>query len=90
MFDTKSRYFGVPERQVTDRKGQTVTVADPAPPAIETLRGRHILRQGERLDHLASQYLEDPAAYWRICELNGIMLPDALAMARELGIPNKK
>jgi hypothetical protein len=44
----------------------------------QPLLGLHVLRQGERLDHLAARYLDDPAGFWRIAEINGAMLPDAL------------
>ena len=90
MFDNKSRYWGLETYIVTDRRGRDVTVV-PVPDAPqEVSMGLHILRQGQRLDHLAYKYLGDPAGYWRICELNGVMLPEALTEAQEIAIPEKR
>ena len=87
MFDPNSRYDGVPTYQVTDHRGRTVdVVAVPDPPGDAVL-GVHLRREGERLDHLAYRYLADASTWWRIAELNGAMLPDALAEALELEIP---
>jgi hypothetical protein len=52
--------------------------------------GVHRLLQGQRIDHLAFKYLDDPAGFWRICELNDVMLPETLSEASEVKIPKKK
>jgi hypothetical protein len=49
-----------------------------------------VLRQGQRMDHLADKYLSDPVGAWRIWERNGVMLAEALTEAREIEIPVKK
>jgi hypothetical protein len=46
-----------------------------------------VLREGERMDHLAARYLSDPAAFWRIAELNDVMLAEDLTEHREIAIP---
>ncbi|MDH5493506.1 MAG: hypothetical protein OEY14_16245 [Myxococcales bacterium] len=51
--------------------------------------GLHPVQEGQRLDHLASHYLRDPHAYWRIAEINGVMIPDALAEIPFLRIPSE-
>lgn len=90
MFDKKSRYAKLETYTVPDRRGRTVAVV-PAPDAPEqTLLGIHALRQGQRLDHLANKYLNDPAGFWRIGEMNDVMLAEALAEAQEIDIPRKK
>jgi hypothetical protein len=90
MFDQKSRYEKLETYKVTDRRRRTVVVV-PAPPAPhQTVLGLHIMKQGQRIDHLAQKYLDDPAGYWRICELNDVMLPKALTEAREIKIPRKR
>jgi hypothetical protein len=89
MFDDKSRYAKLPTYRVTDRRGREIEVVPPAPAPAQPLLGIHVLRQGERLDHLAAKYLGDPAGYWRIAERNGVMLPEALTEAREIEIPGK-
>jgi hypothetical protein len=89
MFDTKSRYAQLKSYQVTDHRGRTVAVV-PVPKApTQTLLGYHVLRQGQRLDHLAYKYLDDPAGYWRICEFNDVMQAEMLTEAEEIAIPNK-
>ena len=87
MFDSNSRYADIPTYPVTDHRGRTVLVVPPPPDPSEGLMGIHILRQGERLDHLAFKYLNDPAAYWRIAERNKVMLPEQLTEQREIEIP---
>ena len=87
MFDTKSRYAKAEQQQVKDSRGRRVNVVVPPPAPNQPLLGIHLLRQGERIDHLAAKYLNDPAGFWRIAERNDVMLPDALALAREIEIP---
>lgn len=90
MFDDKSRYANLETYTVTDSRGRAVAVV-PVPDAPEEVSiGLHILRQGQRIDHLAYKYLDDPAGYWRICELNDVMLPEALTEAQEISIPRKR
>ncbi len=89
MFDPKSRYASLKTYTVKDHRGREVAVVPvPLSPNQGTI-GTHLLRQGERLDHLAQQYLDDPAGFWRICELNEVMLAEALTEAREIPIPSK-
>jgi hypothetical protein len=90
MFDPKSRYAGLAPYVVTDRRGRVVTVIPATDAPAQTVRGRHVRKQGDRLDHLASFYLGDPAGYWKISELNDAMLPESLSEALELLIPDKK
>lgn len=89
MFDEKSRYLKLKPYRVTDRRGRIVPVV-PVPEAPgEHLLGYHARVQGQRLDHLANRYLNDPAGFWRICELNDVMLPESLSEAQEIAIPRK-
>ena len=61
-----------------------MTVADKP---VQTLLGEHLRKEGQRLDHLANFYLQDPNGFWRIAELNDAMLPDALAEVDIVKIP---
>jgi hypothetical protein len=89
LFDSKSRYAKprlVPY-VARDARGRDV-IALPVPEApVQASVGEHVLKEGQRLDHLASAYLGDPHGYWRICELNDAMLPDALAERETVKIP---
>jgi hypothetical protein len=89
MFDPSSRYFSVTGYSAIDRRGRMVTVIPAPDKPVQALLGLHRLIQGQRLDHLAYHYLSDPAGFWRICELSDVMLPDALAEARDIPIPVK-
>jgi hypothetical protein len=89
MFDPKSRYANIPQYPVTDHRGRTVMVVETPPDPNEALLGIHVLRQGQRLDHLAFEYLNDPAGYWRIAERNEAMLPEQLTEQREIEIPGQ-
>ena len=90
LFDSKSRYAKLGTVPMSDARGRTVEVVPPAPPPAQTLRGRHLRRQGERADHLAALYLADPAGFWRLAELNDAMSAEVLSELRELQIPNKR
>jgi hypothetical protein len=89
MFDKKSRYANLDTYEVTDHRGRTVTVVPvPEAPEEEAI-GYHLLKQGQRVDHLAKKYLDNPAGFWRISELNDVMLPETLTEAQEIAIPQK-
>lgn len=89
MFDPNSRYSGLLTYAVVDRRGRTVAVVPGAPRPQQAQLGLHRHRQGERLDHYAAMYLADATAFWRICEINDVMLPEALSEALEVAIPRK-
>ena len=89
MFDPSSRYLRVAGYTAIDRRGRMVTVIPAPNKPDQALLGLHRRIDGQRLDHLAFHYLADPTGYWRICELSDVMLPDALAEARDIPIPVK-
>jgi hypothetical protein len=89
MFDDKSRYKEAQTCQRTDRRGRNVTVTGTPPAAQENFLGYHLRIQGQRLDHMAYRYLNNGAGFWRICDLNDVMLPEALSEASEIAIPRK-
>lgn len=88
LFDPKSRYAKLPTVLMLDARGRTVEAVPPAPAPLQSLRGRHLRRQGERADHLAALYLSDAAGYWRLAELNDAMTAEVLSELRALDIPN--
>lgn len=88
IFDAKSRYVkNASIYEATDRRGRTVPALTVADKPAQTLLGEHLRKEGQRLDHLANFYLQDPNGFWRVCELNDAMLPDALAEVDILKIP---
>ena len=90
MFEPKSRYADVETYEVTDHRGRAVKVVAVPPAPRQTRLGVHLRRQGQRLDHLAAKYLRDPAGFWRFCEMNDVMLPEALSEADEIIVPVKE
>lgn len=87
MFEPPSRYLGVETYVVTDRRGRQVEVVAVPEAPQQVLAGIHLLRLGERVDHLAFRYLGDALLWWRIAELNDAMAPAALDEVREIEIP---
>lgn len=89
VFGPRSRYRQARLTTATDRRGRTVVAIVPVVPPPERMLGEHLRREGQRLDHLAARYLNDPEGYWRIAELNDVMSPDVLAQARSVRIPTR-
>ena len=90
MFDPKSRY--VKFATVTwavDRRGRTVSCLTPAKPPPQQELGRHRLQEGQRLDHLAAHYLDDPAGFWRIAEVNDAMTVESALDTALVAIPTR-
>ncbi|MEJ2664751.1 MAG: hypothetical protein P8107_12035, partial [Spirochaetia bacterium] len=89
MFENNSRYAKLKPYTVKDHKGREIQVVPVPPPPAEQPLGRHRRKQGQRLDHLAYKYLNNAEGFWRICEVNDVMLPEALSRADEIIIPKK-
>lgn len=90
MFDEKSRYKDKEQYLVKDRRGRTVQVVVVPEAPQQTLLGYHLLKQGQRPDHLAYKYLNNAAGFWRLAEANDAMLPEAMTEQPEIAIPNKR
>ncbi|MBV8686505.1 MAG: hypothetical protein JOZ90_04185 [Alphaproteobacteria bacterium] len=91
VFDPKSRYVRYATTEpATDRKGRSVAALTPAEVPDQGELGQHRKKAHQRLDHLAHYYLEDAAAFWRIAEANGALLPDSLAEAERVIIPQRR
>lgn len=87
MFFSGSRYANLSPYPVTLSDGTVVqAIRTPLPMAAAVL-GFHRRTQGQRLDHLAARYLADATAFWRLCDANSAVVPDALAARDLIGIP---
>ena len=86
MFYPNSRYAKSGIYTVT-LNGKSVAVARLPLPSPSPLLGYHQRLEGQRLDLIASHYLKDATAFWRLCDANGAMVPDALAARATIGIP---
>ena len=81
-YDERSRYRTVPAYLVPDHRGRVVSVVPVPPRPEQAIAGVHLLRQGQRPDQLAAQYLENPAGFWRIAEANDAMQAEWLTERR--------
>lgn len=91
IFDPKSRYVKHARTVAArDRLGREVIALTPAEVPEQAVLGEHRKKEHQRLDHLAHHYLQDAAGFWRIAEVNNVLLPDALAEADRVVIPLRK
>ena len=90
-FSPDSRHHGLLTAQTTLSNGRTVVFVTrrflPRPENFAQLATATIVA-GDRLDNLAARYLGDPEQYWKLCDANGALRPDALveAIGRSLRI----
>ena len=79
LFPPTSRYTAL--RQLL-WKAQCRTVilcaADFAVAGNFALLQYRVVKQGDRLDNITANYLDDPEQFWRICDANDAMRPDEL------------
>jgi len=90
MFYRGSRYEKTGSYVVTLPDGRTAIAARLPLPTPSPLIGYHPRLDGERLDLLAARYLHDPTAFWRLCDANSSVVPDALAAHALVGIPGAR
>ena len=80
-FAAGSRYYTTPVCTYTDANGNPVRYIQRrfCPPAEDfTLIREHIVKDGERLDNIANQYLGDPLKFWQLCDANDAIDPEEL------------
>jgi hypothetical protein len=87
MFFPGSRYEKAATYAVTKPDGTVVTVTKLPLPVQNPVRGFHRRLEGQRLDLIAAHYLNDATAFWRLCDANNTIVPDALAVHDPIGIP---
>jgi hypothetical protein len=80
-FPPNSRYHATATAVLVAPDGRTIAYLRrrfvPAPDRFAILR-EHAVVQGDRLDLLAGKYLGDAEQFWRLCDANGAIRPDAL------------
>lgn len=92
LFPPTSRYYGIPASTITTEAGVVeVYLQRRFLPPLESIASlqQHTVAQGERLDHIAFQYLADPEQFWRIADANTEMNAERLTATpgRRLRIP---
>ncbi len=89
MFFPGSRYEKTGTYTLAKPDGSKVSVARLPLPLANPLQGYHRRLTGQRLDLIASHYFADATAFWRLCDGNRAVVPDALAARDSIGIPTK-
>lgn len=88
QFAATSRYNGIATATLVLGQGRSVAYLKrrfvPDARRFQLLQEHRVLQQ-ERLDHIAAQYFGDPELYWRLCDANDAMRPQALT--EEVGSP---
>jgi hypothetical protein len=87
MFFLGSRYQNLVTYTIAKPGGAAIAVTRLPLPAQSQLLGYHQRRQGQRLDLIAAHYLIDPTTFWKLCDANNSVVPDALAAHDLIGIP---
>ena len=81
LFPPNSRYQGIATGTLVTPAGQTIVYIRrrfvPSQNLFSTIQ-QYTVKQNERLDNLASQFLGDPLLCWRMCDANGAMRPEEL------------
>src|SRR2546426_6517917 len=81
MVSSTSRYYGIATAALDTASGKTITYVRRRfvpPPERFALLQEHVVTQGERLDNITAHYWGDPEQFWRVCDANGAMRPEAL------------
>lgn len=81
LYPPSSRYYGTPIATLSTPDGRTIAYLRRRfvpPPERFALLHEHRVIEGERIDHLAARYLNDPEQFWRICDANAAMRPEEL------------
>ncbi|MEL6792469.1 MAG: hypothetical protein AAFP78_03380 [Pseudomonadota bacterium] len=90
IFSPKSRYAQFASTYETvDGRGRKVQTVGPATPPRRPPLGDHLLKDHQRLDHLAAHYTGDANGFWRLAEHNDALLPDAALIAPSIRIPRE-
>jgi hypothetical protein len=81
LFPPTSRYHGIDTATLETADGEKIIYVRrrflPSPERFALLQ-EHVVTQGERLDNITAHYLGDPEQFWRVCDANAAMRPDAL------------
>jgi hypothetical protein len=80
-FPPTSRYVAIGTRTFTSADGTQITYLERRflPPSNTlALLTRHSVQNGDRLDNIAAEYMNDPLQFWQICDANDAVNPDDL------------
>ncbi|MDZ8188792.1 MAG: LysM domain-containing protein [Nostoc sp. ChiSLP02] len=92
MFNENSRYDDIEIANLQTTSNQTIVYLRrrflPSSHSLETFE-EHQVSEGDRLDNITHNYLNDPELFWHLCDINNAMHPDELTaqIGRRLRIP---
>ena len=81
IFQPTSRYYAYEIISFETKDGQHIRYLRRRflPPLDKfTPLHEYVVTEGDRLDNITAQQLGDPEQFWRICDANPIMKPEAL------------
>jgi hypothetical protein len=84
-----SRYERAGTHLLMREDGSTVIATRLPLPLSTPVIGYHRRVAGQRLDLIAMRYLGDATTFWRLCDANEAVVPDALAARELVGIPQE-
>jgi len=87
VFFPNSRYAQMANYQKQRPDGSVVQVTRLPLPGPAVVLGFFRRSSGQRLDLIANRFLADATAFWRLCDANNTIVPDALANRDLVGIP---
>jgi hypothetical protein len=88
MFYPGSRYANAGTYTITRANGAIVSAVRLPQPLTNLVIGYHRRQLAHRLDLITSHYLSDATTFWRLCDANDAVVPDALAAHDLVGIPS--
>lgn len=92
VFPANSRYQAIETTRLSLPDGTELVYLQrrfvPAPPQQPPWQ-EHVVVQGDRLDNIAGRVLRDAEQFWRLCDANRAMRPEALVetIGRRLAMP---
>jgi hypothetical protein len=87
LFFPGSRYAALTRYQKRRADGSAIEVTRLPLPGPPVVLGFFRRTSGQRLDLIANRFLTDATAFWRLCDANNAVVPDALANRDLVGIP---
>ena len=87
MFAADSRYASAATYTVTLPGGRVTAGVKIPGPRSAALAGYYPRPDSERLDLVATRFLNAPTGFWRLCDANNVPLAGALGARSLIGIP---
>ncbi|MEH1795223.1 LysM domain-containing protein [Nostoc sp.] len=92
MFSISSRYHDIKIATRQTLSNQTISYLQrrflPSSQRFEIIE-EHLVNEGDRLDNITANYLNNPELFWHLCDANNAMHPNELTaqIGRQLRIP---